>query len=130
MTYKVRYLENDTAEVVFINGENIEILPLGNVKGMSADKVDELAIQVCEQNKIALPKVNKDFYEDVKADIDLARTEMRKVMKLMASKDLSVNDKNELVEVCKTEIASAMALGKLLKQRVELEWAYGNNKKH
>lgn len=130
MTYKVRYLENDTAEVVFINGENIEILPLGNVKGMSADKVDELAIQVCEQNNIALPKVNKDFYEDVKADIDLARTEMRKIMKLMASKDLSVNDKNELVEVCKTEIASAMALGKLLKQRVELEWAYGNNKKH
>lgn len=131
MNYKVRYLDDNNAEVVFVKGDGIETAPIGNVSGLTADKVNELALQVVNANTKDLPTNTKvDICGDMKADIDLARTQMRKIMKVMASKDLSVSDKNELVDICKVEIASAITLGKLIKQRIDIENYYGLDKEY
>lgn len=123
-SYLIRMKENGNGILVVQQGtQEIEVCELKDIKGYDAKQLEDRALLELKLHDIEIVEYKEVFMQDQKIDLNIARNEVRKSLKELGDKNISLKDKKErlfiyeqtrdlaqtMVNLCKIELAVELA---------------------
>lgn len=121
--YKLKMLENGNGMLTVYKGVNeIEVCEVKGLDGLTAEQMTERALLELKTRDIELVKDYKENYMvDQKVDLSLVRLAMRDVLKTMRNKDLTIEEKKQLLPIAQQTCASAQIMVNTCKMELAID---------